>query len=115
MRKLLLLTLLALLVTSATEVAAQDTKSKISVFASDKLTVMPDSKTFTLEGNVSLTSGKLEIFRADSVSINKETNKLTVFGNNEFFFNGKIIVFPTTNGKHTILEYTVGEDVAYRK
>lgn len=115
MKKLLLLTLLALLVSSATEVAAQENKSKISIVKSDRFTVSPNSKTSTLEGNATLTSGKLEISKADTVIISKETNRLTVCGSYEFSFNGKIIVFPTTNGKHTTLEYTVGEDVAYIK
>jgi lipopolysaccharide export system protein LptA len=116
MKKLLLLSLLTLCFASTSVLFAQEKSSTISILKSDKLSAAgANSNITTLEGNVVLGSEKLNITKADSVIINKEENKLIVFGYNEFTFKGKIVVATTAGGKHTRLEYILGEDVLYLK
>lgn len=115
MRKLLLLSFATFLLSSANLLSAQEQQVPISILKSSKLTVSADGKLSTLEGNVAFACDKLDVTKAEKVIIDRTSNKITVAGYSEFSFHGRIVVVPTPGGKHTRLEYTPGEDVAYIK
>ena len=89
---------------------------QILVSNADKYSLNSNNETIVwFEGNVTLNADKLKISKAEKVIIDKKLNKITVFGFNEFSFDGKMVIVPTFDGKHTRLEYTLSEDVAYIK
>jgi lipopolysaccharide export system protein LptA len=100
---------------SAQTVTSQTAIGKADTYSADSCSVSGNGNFLTFEGNVALTSGKLIISKADKVIIDKDRNLIKVYGKHAFSFNGKIVVVPTADNRHTVFEYTPGEDVAYIK
>jgi len=115
MRKLFLLSVLLLIIATTSSLSAQKHEAEISITKSDRYSIDAKSKVSILEGNVAIKFGKLDVSKADKVTIDKETNKIIIVGCKEFSFKGKLIVVPTIVNKHTIIEYTIGDEVAYLK
>src|SRR5688500_749515 len=116
MKQLFLLSVFIFIIAAANSLSAQNHEAEISsISKSDRYSINAKSNVSILQGNVAITFGKLDVSKAYKVTIDRKANKIIVVGYQEFSFKGKIIAVPTVGSKHTTIEYTIGDDVAYLK
>jgi hypothetical protein len=107
MKKLLLAALLFFIVGSVSQLKAQDTSSAIIVKGGQLMTYAEKENTMTLERNASLTTNKLTITNAEKIIVEKG-NKITVYGNCNFTFSGRVVRSARKENQPETLEYVVG-------
>jgi lipopolysaccharide assembly outer membrane protein LptD (OstA) len=123
MKKIITLLMLVGL-TSLTHATFAQQKSDEYIISSDKIIFDKEpqfeckqiayndkTKIMTLQ-NVSLKTDKFEFINAGKVVYNENTKKLTIYNCKGFTIDGKVVI-QTDKKRKNVVEYTIGEDVAY--